>query len=88
LGYDPKASETTREVIGNKIHYATSIEEALKDSECALLITEWEEFKSLTPNDFKKCMKTPNLVDGRRIYDYDNFNKSLPFRAIGRINLI
>ncbi|MFW9829729.1 MAG: UDP binding domain-containing protein, partial [Candidatus Thorarchaeota archaeon] len=87
MGYDPKALKTAEEELGNKISYATSIEEALKDSECALLITEWDEFKSLTPNDFKKYMKTPNLVDGRRIYDYDNFNNSLPFRAIGRINL-
>jgi hypothetical protein len=32
-------------------------------------------------------MKTPNLVDGRRLYEYESFNKSLPFRAMGRINL-
>ncbi len=86
FGYDPKALQTAEEELGNKIKYATSIEEALKDSECALLITEWDEFKKLTPDDFKKHMKTPNLVDGRRIYDYEEFNKSLPFRAIGRIN--
>jgi nucleotide sugar dehydrogenase len=87
VGYDPKALKTAEEELGNKIHYAISIEEALKDSECVLLITEWDEFKSLTPDDFKKYMKTPNLVDGRRLYNYDKFNNSLPFRAIGRINL-
>jgi hypothetical protein len=32
-------------------------------------------------------MKSPNVVDGRRIYDYDEFNKILSFRAMGRINL-
>ncbi|MFX0023057.1 MAG: UDP-glucose dehydrogenase family protein [Candidatus Hermodarchaeota archaeon] len=87
VGYDPKALQTAKEELGNKIQYATTIEEALKDSECALLITEWEDFKNLKPDDFRKHMKTPNLVDGRRIYDYKEFNKSLPFRAIGRINL-
>ncbi len=83
-GYDPKAKETAKEVFGDKIKYADSIEEALKDSECAFLITEWDEFKKLTPDDFKKNMKTPNLIDGRRIYDYDLFNKELNFRSIGR----
>jgi UDPglucose 6-dehydrogenase len=88
IGYDPKALKTAEEELGDKIIYAKSLEEALKDSECALLITEWDEFKSLKPKDFKKFMKIPNLVDGRRIYNYDEFKKALPFRAIGRINLI
>jgi nucleotide sugar dehydrogenase len=87
VGYDPKALKTAEMEFGNKIHYANSIEEALKDSECALLITEWKELKDLTPDDFKKHMKVPNLVDGRRIYNYEIFNRDLPFRAIGRINL-
>ena len=87
IGYDPKANETAEIELGDKIKYANSIEEALKESECALLITEWDDFSALTPDDFKKQMKTPNIVDGRRLYDYDKFNKSLPFRAIGRINL-
>lgn len=85
VGYDPKASHTAEMELGDKIKYAQNIEEVLKDSECALLITEWDEFKELTPNDFKKHMKTPNVIDGRRIFDYDLFNKSLPFKTIGRI---
>ena len=87
IGYDPKAKETAKIEFGDKIKYADSIEQALKDSECTLLITEWDDFKVLAPEDFKKHMKTPNLVDGRRLYDYEKFNSALPFRAIGRINL-
>ncbi|MHA2392357.1 MAG: UDP-glucose dehydrogenase family protein [Promethearchaeota archaeon] len=87
IGFDPKANETAEIEMGDKIKYAKSVEEALKDSECALLITEWNEFKALRPEDFKRLMKQPNLVDGRRLYDYNEFNKSLPFRAMGRIDL-
>lgn len=87
IGYDTKAKESAEEAIGDKIKYAETIEEALKDSECALLITDWDEFKKITPEDFKKYMKVPNLVDGRRIYDYDEFNKAINFRAMGRIDL-
>lgn len=65
FGYDPKALKTAEIELGNKIHYSNSIEEALKDSECALLITDWKEFKYLTPDDFKKHMKVPNLEIGR-----------------------
>ncbi|MHA2128321.1 MAG: UDP-glucose dehydrogenase family protein, partial [Promethearchaeota archaeon] len=49
VGYDPKANETAEVELGDKIKYADSIEEALKNSECALLITEWDDFASLTP---------------------------------------
>ena len=87
VGYDPKALKTAEAEMGDKIQYAGSIEQALEDSECALLITEWDEFKTLEPDDFKKYMKTPNLVDGRRLYNYERFNSALPFRVIGRINL-
>ena len=87
IGYDPKANKTAEIEMGDKTKYADSIEQALKDSDCALLITEWDDFRTLTPAYFKKHMKTPNLVDGRRLYDYETFNSALPFRAIGRINL-
>jgi UDPglucose 6-dehydrogenase len=86
VGYDPKANETAEKKLGSKIKYAKDIDGALQDSECAFLITEWDEFKNLKPDYFKKLMKSPNLVDGRRVYDFDEFNKSLPFRVIGRIN--
>ena len=51
------------------------------------LTVPWDEFKKLTPEDFKKNMKVPNLIDGRRIYDYDIFNNALNFRAMGRVDL-
>ena len=85
IGFDPKAKETAKEVLGDSIKYADSIQQALKDSECAILVTEWDEFAGLTPDDFKAHMKIPNLVDGRRIFDFEKFHKSIPFRAIGRI---
>ncbi|MFO7795654.1 MAG: UDP-glucose dehydrogenase family protein [Promethearchaeati archaeon] len=84
IGYDPIAKETASKVFGDSIEYADSIEEALKNSELALLITEWDEFKKLTTADFKKYMKQPNLVDGRIIYPFEEFKKELNFRSIGR----
>ncbi len=87
VGYDPKGIKTAKIELKDKITYAGSTEEALKDSECALLITEWDEFRQLKPDDFKRLMRTPNLIDGRRIFDYNEFSKNIPFRAIGRIEL-
>jgi UDPglucose 6-dehydrogenase len=85
VGYDPKAIKEAKEVFGEKIEYANSAKEALQGSECAFLITEWDEFKTLTPEVFKNTMKEPNLIDGRRIYPFKQFSEELSFRAIGRI---
>jgi len=85
IGYDPKAKETARTVFGDKIQYAENIEELLKNAECAIVVTEWEEFKNLKYSDFKKLMKNPLVIDGRRIYPFEEFNKELTYKAIGRV---
>ncbi|MBD3213189.1 MAG: nucleotide sugar dehydrogenase [Candidatus Lokiarchaeota archaeon] len=85
IAYDPKAIKEAKETLGNKIKYAISTEDALKNAECAFLVTEWEEFKNLKPNDYKRLMREPNLIDGRRIYPFTEYSEVLNFRAIGRI---
>ena len=57
--------------------------DCLKNADCCILVTEWEEFKKLTPEDFIKNMKQPILIDGRRIYNPEIYGKKLKFTAIG-----
>ena len=45
-------------------------------------MTEWDQFRKLKPKDFQAYMKTPNIVDARRIYDPDAFS-DLSYVAIG-----
>ena len=85
IAWDPKAIDEAKkeEIIGNKISYATSTANALENADVCLLVTEWDEFKRLTPNDYK-IMKTPILIDGRRIYDHKLFkNKGIIYAGIG-----
>jgi UDPglucose 6-dehydrogenase len=81
--YDPVATEVAKYIFQNKIQYATSAIGCLKKADAAILVTEWDEFKTLTPEDFAKNMKQPILVDGRRIYNPETFGKKLKFAAIG-----
>jgi UDPglucose 6-dehydrogenase len=46
-------------------------------------VTEWDEFKRLKPDDFVKNMKSPVLIDGRRIYNPEEFSRKIKFKAIG-----
>jgi len=81
--YDPVATDVAKSIFQNKIRYAPSAIECLKNSDAAILVTEWEEFKKLTPDDFTKNMKQPILIDGRRIYTPEAFSQKLKFTAIG-----
>jgi len=65
------------------VEYARSLDDCLRGSECAIVVTEWEEFKRLKPEDFLRLMREPVIVDGRRIYDAELFSSRLKFAAVG-----
>ena len=65
------------------VEYAGSVEECLNGSECAIIVTEWDEFKNIKPEDFMRLMRNPAVVDGRRIYDPEVYSRKLKFKAIG-----
>jgi UDPglucose 6-dehydrogenase len=81
--YDPVAIPNAKSIFKEKIRYASSSIDCLKDADCCILVTEWDEFKKLTPKDFMQHMHQPILIDGRRIYDAGEFGKKLKFAAIG-----
>ena len=81
--YDPAAIPNAKSVFQNKIEYASSAIECLKDADCCIIVTEWKEFQKLTPEDFTQNMQQPVLIDGRRIYNSKEFNGKLKFAAIG-----
>lgn len=81
--YDPTAMENAKKIFENSVEYASCARECLTDAECALVVTEWDEFRKLTPDDFVKHMKIPAVVDGRRIYDPIVFSSRLRFEAVG-----
>ncbi|MEM3833397.1 MAG: UDP-glucose/GDP-mannose dehydrogenase family protein [Thermoprotei archaeon] len=81
--YDPAAIDNARHIFGNRIIYAPSLTDCIKDADCAIIVTEWNEFKHLKPEDFIKNMKQPIVIDGRRIYDPKLFSQKLTFSAIG-----
>lgn len=80
--HDPMALKNFNKVFGKKIAYFSSINECLRDSDCCIILTEWPQFRSLSPSVFKKNMKKTNIIDARRILDPTEFSK-LNFKAIG-----
>jgi UDPglucose 6-dehydrogenase len=83
VAYDPAAISNAKAIFKEEIEYASSALECLKGADCCILVTEWEEFKKLKPEDFIQNMHTSILLDGRRIYDPGKFSRKIKFTAIG-----
>jgi len=83
VAYDPVATRNAQKALGEKVAYARSALECITGADACIVVTEWEEFRRLRPEDFTKRMRTPVVIDGRRIFDPENFQDKVKFAAIG-----
>jgi len=49
------------------------LEEAVKDSDCIILITDHPEFKEINPKEMSSLMRTKNIIDTRNILDAERW---------------
>jgi len=66
--FDPQAIENTRKVLPS-IQYMESIGEVATDADILIILTEWQQFKTLPIEQLKKVMKKPCILDARNILD-------------------
>ncbi len=75
IAYDPIAIPNARKILADRIEFAEDPRVAIKGADCCIIMTEWDEIKQLGPKDFKAYMRTPNLVDARRIHNPNDFEE-------------
>ena len=70
------------------VEFAESIEDCINKSDALVILTEWNEFRSLSPERLKKHMKGNILIDLRNALNPDSFRESgFTLIQIGRPNL-
>ncbi len=83
--YDPEAMKLARTIFGQKIEFANSNYNALKDADALVIVTEWSEFRQPDFDKMKGIMKTPVIFDGRNIYEPKSMKeKGFIHYSIGR----
>lgn len=83
--YDPIAMPKAKLQLGDRVTYMNSIEETIQESEALLLVTEWTQFRTLSPKTLTELMKHPLLIDGRNIYDPEEMrNGGVIYFGIGK----
>lgn len=87
--YDPEANQSTKAVLGDIIKYAETSEEALKDADALIVVTEWKEFRNPDFEIIKNSLKSPVIFDGRNLYDLDKLNGlKFSYYSIGRTDIV
>lgn len=83
--YDPKGFEQAKNVFGGRVIYANNSYDALKDADCMLLLTEWNEFRRPDFDRIKGLMKSPVIFDGRNQYDAERLKqRGFEYHCIGK----
>ena len=86
--YDPKAMENMKGIFPEdppKIVYVDNPYDAVKEANALLLVTEWDEFKSLDLNKVKNMMANPIIIDGRNLFDPDEVRGfGFEYSSVGR----
>ena len=66
--YDPAAASEARQLFGDSIRIASSLEEVLQETDAVVLVTRWKEFNRV-PELLTRSERAPVFVDGRRMLD-------------------
>jgi UDPglucose 6-dehydrogenase len=69
--YDPVAMDEGKRIFKDEKHlsFANTQEEALKNADALIIVTEWTEFRSPDFALIKSSLKSPIIFDGRNLYD-------------------
>ena len=78
--HDPKALDNARKIFHSNAKYATSISSALKNCQCAVIMTKWKQYEKIN-NKTIKHMNKKFIIDSRRILSNKNLNAK--YYAIG-----
>ena len=78
--HDPKAISNTKEIFLKKITYCEKLEDIFKLSDCAVLMTPWDDYKKISSKLIKR-LQSKLFIDTRRILKLHD--KEIIFISLG-----
>lgn len=85
VAYDPEAINNVKNILDDKIEYASSNYEAIKGVDALLIATEWSAFRNPDFDAMNSTMRQSIIFDGRNLYDLDSMSeKPFYYQSIGR----
>jgi UDPglucose 6-dehydrogenase len=82
--HDPQGIEPARKRFPN-LKYSEVIEDAIKDADLILHLTEWKEYRQIDPAEISSLVKGKVIIDGRNMLDRTMWRSAgWKFHALGR----
>jgi UDPglucose 6-dehydrogenase len=67
------------------VRFCDSVLEAVADADAAVIVTEWEELRTLASEDVRRAMRRPLIVDGRNLLDPEQARSAgFTYEGVGR----
>jgi len=83
--FDPAAMERARQILGNRINYASDAYAAADGADALLILTEWKEFASLDLIRIKRLLRSSIVLDGRNVFSQAEMAEAgLSYFSVGR----
>lgn len=73
--FDPKALENAQRLFPT-LNYAVSVAEACERADAVLVLTEWQEFIDLDPDELADQVRARVIVDGRNCLDITRWQRA------------
>ncbi|WP_010203485.1 UDP-glucose dehydrogenase family protein [Salinibacterium sp. PAMC 21357] len=81
---DPQAIETSRR-LRPELDYVATVEEAARDADVVLVLTEWREYRDINPVVLKSVVSVRAILDGRNCLNPVQWREAgWTYRALGR----
>ena len=81
--YDPKGMENAKKELPKSIEFCNNEYEVAENSNLLVIVTEWNQFKSLNLLKIRKLMKIPVILDLRNIYSKEIIKDGFKYYSIG-----
>ena len=83
--FDPQANANAAKRYP-RLDYVNSLEQAIARAEIVLLLTEWKQFRGLTPEQLDPLVRERVIVDGRNVLDPQQWlDAEWTYLALGRL---
>ena len=83
--FDPAAMENAREVLPSGVTYCADEYEAAEGADCLVILTEWNQFRSLDLERLRAAVVRPLVVDLRNVYEPEKMHEAgFEYECVGR----
>ena len=83
--YDPEGMKTAKSLLPEDIRYCEEVDTAIRGADALVIITDWDIFRTLSPQHLAQEMRGKIIMDLRNIFDASTmYQAGFDYHSIGR----